>query len=86
MPFVSIAVVLNFEASVDAQDPIQDRIHVDQYIVPRSELTIAGADGSNPQKLVPGAQIDHNGSFSPRSGPDRDFALPGPASGPRGCR
>ena len=42
----------------------QDRIYVDQYTPLRSELMIADADGSNPRKLVPGAEIDYNATFS----------------------
>ena len=61
---VTIAIVLIVGTHVDAQDRSQDRIYVDQYMVLRSELMIAGADGSNPQKLVPGSQIDYNASFS----------------------
>ena len=61
---VTIAIVLIVGTPVDAQDRSQDRIYVDQYMVLRSELMIAGADGSNPQKLVPGPQIDYNASFS----------------------
>ena len=41
-----------------------DRIYVDQYMPLRSELTVADADGSNPRKLLPGAEIDYNASFS----------------------
>jgi len=55
-----ITLLLCFGAPVDAQD----RIYVDQYTPLRSELMIADADGSNPRKLVPGAQIDYNASFS----------------------
>jgi Tol biopolymer transport system component len=41
-----------------------DRIYVDQYMPLQSELTVADADGSNPRKLLPGAEIDYNASFS----------------------
>ena len=57
---LSITLVLSCGAPVDAQD----RIYVDQYMPLRSELIIADADGSNPHKLVPGTEIDHNASFS----------------------
>ncbi len=42
----------------------KDRIFVDQWSPTRSELFIAEADGSKPQKLVPGTAIDYNASFS----------------------
>jgi Tol biopolymer transport system component len=42
----------------------QDRIYIDEYMPLRSELMIASADGRNPRKLVPGAEIDYNASFS----------------------
>ncbi len=58
--FRSVVVVLSLVATVGAQD----RIYVDQYMPLRSELMIAAADGSNPRKLVPGTEIDYNGSFS----------------------
>ena len=61
---VSITSIVGCGAPVEAQDPIRDRIYVDQYMPLRSELIIADADGSNPHKLVPGTEIDHNASFS----------------------
>jgi Tol biopolymer transport system component len=57
---MTITIVLFFAPPADAQD----RIYVDQYGVLRSELMIADADGSNPRKFVPGAEIDYNASFS----------------------
>jgi len=42
----------------------KERIYVDQWSPTRSELFIADADGSNPRKLIPGASIDYNASFS----------------------
>ena len=59
---VSITVVFTSGAALEAQG--LDRIYVDQYMPLRSELMIADADGSNPRKLVPGAEIDYNASFS----------------------
>jgi Tol biopolymer transport system component len=41
-----------------------DRIYVDQYGPSRSELMIADADGRNAHKLIPGAELDYNASFS----------------------
>ena len=41
-----------------------DRVYVDQYGPSRSELMIADADGKNAHKLVPGAELDYNASFS----------------------
>jgi Tol biopolymer transport system component len=61
---LSITAVVSAGAPVDAQDRVHDRIFVDQYMPLRSELIIADADGSNPHKLVPGTEIDHNASFS----------------------
>lgn len=57
---LAITVLLSSRAHVDAQD----RIYVDGYGPLRSELMIADADLSNPRKLVPGAEIDYNASFS----------------------
>ncbi len=42
----------------------RERVYVDEYRPMRSELMIAGADGSRPRKLVPGAELDYNASFS----------------------
>ena len=59
---LSVTLVLRLGAALEAQE--LDRIYVDQYMLLRSELMIAGADGSNPRKLVPGTEIDYNASFS----------------------
>ncbi len=42
----------------------QDRIFVDQWSPPRSELYIADAGGENARKLVAGLALDYNASFS----------------------
>ena len=53
-----------YEPSGTAPANAKDRIFVDQYTPLRSELLIADTDGSNPRKLVPGAELDYNASFS----------------------
>jgi Tol biopolymer transport system component len=40
------------------------RIFVDQWRPSRSELFVADADGRNPRKLLAGAELDYNASFS----------------------
>ncbi|MCY4658454.1 MAG: hypothetical protein OXF93_01390 [Acidobacteria bacterium] len=42
----------------------EERIFVDQWSPTESVLMIAGADGSNPRKLVAGSERDYNASFS----------------------
>ena len=59
---LSVTLVLRLGAALEAQE--LDRIYVDHYMLLRSELMIAGADGSNPRKLVPGTEIDYKASFS----------------------
>lgn len=44
--------------------PAKDRVYVDQWSPTRSELIIADGDGAHPRKLIPGASIDYNASFS----------------------
>ena len=59
---LSVTVVLGCGGASEVQE--FDRIYVDQYMPLRSELMMADADGSNPRKLLPGTEIDYNGSFS----------------------
>lgn len=55
--------VAGVAARVDAPRE-KTRIFVDGYRPMRSELMIAEADGRTPRKLLPGAELDYNGSFS----------------------
>jgi Tol biopolymer transport system component len=62
VPRYGLAVV--FLISGGAMLAARERIFVDQWSPTRSELFIAGADGSNPRKLVAGLALEYNASFS----------------------
>ena len=60
----SSALLLLLVCAATAAAGEKRRIFVDQWSPTRSVLYIAGADGSDPRKLLAGSHRDYNGSFS----------------------
>ena len=58
----ALLLLLVFAAAAAAGE--KNRIFVDQWSPTRSVLYIAGADGSDPRKLLAGSHRDYNASFS----------------------